>query len=281
MSLSSPKPPDVPAASDVANTQQDFNLKSAASSQAASNVNQVNPYGSLTYSQSGTGPGGIPLYTSKVELSPQQQSLLNTLQGNQQTAGTQAGQLLNKGNYGAQNPADVIGGMTSGTTKDLLGKYTDYLNPFFKTSTDQLDTKLRNQGLKPGDPGYDIAMRGLNTDQGQTVSGALAQFEPQAYQQATSSYLLPLQTSLQELGISQPGSVNQNLVNTPQANVQPANYIGAQANAQQALQQQYQSKLSQQQAMMSGLFGIPTAILGGMARGGTLGTLGGLISAGA
>lgn len=252
MSLSSPTPPDP---TQTANTQQQYNLSAGEASQAGSAVNQVNPYGSLTYTQTGTGPNGVPIYTASSQLSPAQQQLLNTLQGNQSTAGGQAGALLAGANYGAQNPSDVIGGATSGTTKALLGQETAYLNPFFNTQTSQLDTKLRNQGFAPGQPGYDNAMRDLSQNQNQSVTGFLAQAEPAAYQQATQSYQMPLQMATQELGLSQPGSVGQNLVQTPQLSVSAPDYSGL-------TEQNYAQQVAQHNAMMSGLFGLAGNVVG-------------------
>jgi hypothetical protein len=268
MSLSSPAVPPVADASAVANTQQNFNTSAAQQSQQGSMVNQSNPYGTLSYTQTGTNANGTPIYSANTQLSQAQQGLLNTLQGNQATAGNQAGALLTGANYGGQDPSTVIGNATSGNTQALLNQETSYLNPFFSTQRSQLDTQLRNQGFAPGQPGYDNAMRGLDTNQGQTVTGFLASAEPAAYSQAVQSYQMPLSMAQQELGLSQPGSVGANLVQTPQLSVQPSNYAGDVANQQQAQQAQYQAQLAQQNAMMSGLFGIGGSVLGGLAKGG-------------
>lgn len=268
MSMSSPAPPTVYNPFQVAAGQQDINLQSAAAQQAASNVNQYTPYGSLTYEQTGQGPGGIPTYTAKVQLTPAQQQLVDTLQRTQGISGQQAQDLIRKAGYGGQNPADVIGGMTSGTTGELLKKETDYLNPFFGPQIDQLDAKLRNQGLHPGTPAYDQAMNNLRQSQGQTVTGFLAQAEPAAYAQAVQSYGLPLATAQQLMGMSQP--TGPTFVNTPTNTMQPANAIGAAANAQNADVQRYAAEVGQQNAMMSGMFQIPAAVLGGWARAGKL-----------
>ncbi len=283
MSMSSPSPPPVKDSGKVAEQQQQYNRQAGIESQAGSMVNQYNPYGSLEYKQTGTGPNGIPIYSATTNLTPAQQQLLNTLQSNQAAAGTTAGQLFNQANYGGSSPGEVIGGYESGLVKDMLGKYTSYLDPFFTQQTNQLDTKLRNQGLQPGTPAYDQAMNANKQSQGQTVTGYLAQAQPEAYKQATANYLMPLTMYSQLLGLSQPGSVGQNLVNTPQLNTQPANYIGAVANEQEALQKQYEAKMAQQSGMMSGLFGTAGNVLGGWAKGGfgnPLGSMGTMLADG-
>src|ERR1700685_4365774 len=110
MSLGQPSPPN-PAqiendATQAENQQASLATGIGVQNQAGSNYNQSDPYGSLNYSQTGTGPGGTPIYSSNVSLSPAQQNLLNTLQGSQSTAGTQGGQLLQNANYGAAAPSD-------------------------------------------------------------------------------------------------------------------------------------------------------------------------------
>lgn len=268
MSMSSPSPPTPTDPKITAENQQQINRQSGIETQAGSNVNQVTPYGSLTYNQSGTGPGGIPLYTATTSLSPDQEQLLNLLQGNQLTAGTQAGKLLTGAGYGDKNPADVIGGSTSGTTADLMGKYTDYLTPYFTKQTQELDTQLKNQGFKPGDPAYDSAMLGNSNRQNNAITGFLAQVEPAAYSQAVSSYLLPLQTATTEMGLSQPGSLPGSLVPTPGFSEQPANLIAATASAQDAQMKAYEAQQKSHDAMMTGLFNIGSTVLGGWAKGG-------------
>ena len=88
MSLGQPSPPS--PQTDIAQGLQlgtqslnQINTPAAVESQAGSNYNQFDPYGSVTYSQTGTGPGGVPIYSSNTSLSPTQQGLLNTLQGTQ------------------------------------------------------------------------------------------------------------------------------------------------------------------------------------------------------
>jgi hypothetical protein len=263
-----PSPPTPENPSSVAATQQQYNTDSAIQSQAASNVNQSTPYGSLTYAQTGTGPGGVPLYTATSTLSPQMQAIVNRLQGD--VTGS-----LNSANYGGTDPNTVIGNTTSGMVKDMLDKQVSYLDPFYTAQTNQLDTKLTNQGLTPGTPAYQTAMNNLKQSQNQGVTGYLAQVQPQAYQQATSQYLLPLQTAAAEMGLMNPSALTSSMINPPQAKINPADYTGATASYNSAQQQAYQSQLAQQNAMMSGLFGIPTALLGGWAKGGFAGLGGG------
>ena len=83
-----PEPPAPPDPYQVANVQTGADIQTAIANTTMANANEVNPYGSLTYNQSGTrtitipdGKGGmlnydVPQYTRTQTLSPQQQALL-------------------------------------------------------------------------------------------------------------------------------------------------------------------------------------------------------------
>lgn len=250
-------PPPVPDPYQVAAAQQQYNTQAGITSQAGSNVNQVTPTGSLTYRQTGVGPNGVPTYTATQQLTPQNQALLNIMQQGQGYAGLGAlGQLFNSG-YGMGNAAQTIGDATSGNTKALMDMQQSYLQPYFKNQTDQLDTKLRNQGIMPGTPAYDQQMNQVQNTQNQSMSGFLASAEPQAYQQALQSYQLPAQLSAQLMAMGQPSGLG--LTSTPGLNVNPANLEGDVNSANQANMAAYNAQMGQQNAMMTGLAGIGAA----------------------
>lgn len=269
MSTNPPDPPKGPDYNTVSNQQTTANTTAGVQSQSGSMPNQTNQYGSVTHEITGYDPvTGVPQYGINTKLDPTQQYLFNTLMGTKGVAGQQGQQLLAGANYGARQPTDVIGGMTSGITKDMLDKQVGFLQPFQQTEVDQLDTKLRNQGLFPGQPGYEVAMRRLNTDHSQAVQDFLSKAEPQAFQQASTMYGMPLSMSSALAGFGAPGDPTQNLVNTPALNIQPANIIGASANQGDLAMKQYAAEQAKYSNMMSGLMGIPTAVLGGWAKGG-------------
>src|SRR3974390_85205 len=111
-----PSPPAPTAglgpAQQVGTQQQGFNV----ASQAGSMVGQNNPFGSLNYQQTGTGPGGVPLYTANTNLSPDQQNLLNTQNINRALMGGGAVGQLAGANYGAANPTQATATNTRGPT---------------------------------------------------------------------------------------------------------------------------------------------------------------------
>lgn len=285
---SQPKPPDPAAiasqATSLGNTQQTFNT----GAQAGSQYNQNDPYGSLSYTQTGTGPNGVPTYTASTNFSPTQQGLYNQYTGTQAQAGSQAANQLGFGNYGQISPTQQIGNMTSGITGQLENSYLSSVEPFFQTQQQQLDTQLQNQGFTAnspsggkantngptanGNPAYNNAMRQLTTNQDQAALGAAAQFEPAAFNQASNLYSLPLSTSQQLAQWGAPISpTSQFTSNTPA--LTPASVIQADNTIGSQVDNQYQAQQAQYNAMMSGLFGIGSSALGG------LGGLGGLGSA--
>jgi hypothetical protein len=305
-SLSSPAPP-TPAAplaqpsvfdpTTVAQGQQGYNVGSALASQAGSNYNQNNYLGDTSYTQTGTGPGGVPIYSANVNLSPSQQQLLTTLQGSQQTAGNEGASLLASANYGNVSPATAIGNETSGLTGQLTSQELAYQQPQFTQQTSQLDTQLRNEGMQPGEPGYDQAMTQLTNQQDLSTQNFIASTQPQIMSEATTEYGLPasLATSLASFGApTNPTTAN---VAGAASTIQPTNLIGAETSAQNAIDtnygtqqsattaaseqayQTYQAQLAQQNAMMSGIFGIGSTLLGA-GLGGGLGGISGLGSIG-
>jgi hypothetical protein len=96
------------------------------------------------------------------------------------------------------------------------------------------------------------------------------------FQQATQTYELPSQMAQSLAQFAAPTTPNSSFVNAPALNIQPANLIGATANAQTAAQNTYQDQQSQYNNMMSGLFGIGSGALGAM---GSSGALAGLMGA--
>jgi len=265
---SSPSPPAIANPSSVASTQTELNTTSGEQSQQGSMVNQYNPYGSLTYTQTGTSSNGTPLYSANESLSAPQQAELTAQETTGATAGNQAANLLQGANYGSTNPSTVIGNATSGTTEQEMAQEPAYLQPTFKQQTDQLDAQLQNEGFNPGTPGYQQAMNGLLQSQNQTTTGFLASIEPQMYSQAVQNYELPAELSGSLYGLDNPTNLTADLTSTPGLSISPANYEGDVATSEAAAQQTYQDQLQQQQAMMSGLFGIGSSVLGGLAKSG-------------
>ena len=242
----------------TAEAQQGLNTQSAAEQAAINNVNQVTPYGSLTYSQTGTGPNGVPTYTATQTLSPQEQGLLNATLGTQQTIASDAGQLAQNLGPSLTNAPDLS---NDALVKQLQQWQTNYMTPYYNMQTSNLQSQLANQGITQGSQAWNNAMMQLQQTQNASQQNAMAGNEAQAYQQALSTYQAPIQTLGTLLGEGSPASLNSSLTSTPQEQIQPANY-------QSLAEQNYQNQNQQYGNTMSGLFSIPSAVLGGWARSG-------------
>ncbi len=260
-------PPQPIPASQVANTQQGYNTQAGMSSQAGSMVGQSNPYGSLSYQQTGVDPNtGVPIYGSSLNFSPQGQSLFNTLLGTQQTAGQQGQNLLRGANYGSQSPSQAIGNESSGILGSEMSQWLSSQAPWMQIQSTELDTKLRNQGLNPSPTAnpndsstwgpYEKAMAQSTQAQGMAVAGAASQFQPQAFSEATSLYGLPASLAQQLAVFGSPQSPGGSLVQTPGAQYQAPDFTGAVNTQEQMQEQNYQAEVAQQNALMSGLFNL-------------------------
>lgn len=211
--------------------------------------------------QTGVDANGNPQYTAISQLSPEQQAILHRLQQTQTSLGSTGGEL-----------ADAVSGMYStppdfseaaGTqTRINMDRQLEYMQPFMTQQTEQLDNQLRNQGLTPGTAAYDRAMRTLRDNHFQSIAGFLNQTQPIAFQQAKDQFNQPLNTIASIYGLSQPANLQGSFVNTPKPTMGATDFIGANTAYNTAQQEAYKAKLAQQSAMLQGIFGIGTSILG-------------------
>lgn len=283
---SAPTPPDPVA---TVNAQSQANSQSALQTAELNRVNQNTPYGSSTYTTNGTYPDGTPQYTQNVTLAPAQQQLLDL--GNQgaiSLGNTAVGMLGQVGNAYA-NPISTAGlpgvaSQVSNQSTDAQIKaaqdaayrsQTQYLDPQFSQSHEQLDNSLINQGITQGSEAYNNAQGNLGrTEQGAYQSArdaaTTAGFGEQntLYNQGLSS--ANLQNSAQAQGLSQLFALrNQPLneynalatgaqVTNPQFNSVPATNVATTdvAGIKNSAYQQQLAAYQQQMAGYNNLFGL-------------------------
>ena len=269
---------------DAFERQQEENRRAQAASLTAARTNQITPYGTLTYEDTGQRDEyGNPVYRAVTRFSDDQQRLLDLQELSQRNIGETASDLIaNVFSRYATTPnlTEGVDSLVNQRMEHQLG----YVNPFFEPQTTELDNRLRNQGLSPGTPAYDNAMRTLRDNQNQSVLSYLASVQPEAFNQAITEYELPMMTAFKLMQAAQPGSLN--LINTPTVNRQSAAVNTAQyspVNMSEALRSAT-SILNADQAnrsnMLSGLFGIAGTVLGGPIGGAIGGGLGGLFGGG-
>lgn len=267
--------------------QTTSNINTAVANKALNNTNQVTPYGSLTYDQTGTtsvGGNSVPTYTATQTFSPTEQQLFDKTTGLQSgaldIAKTGEGQVSNA----LASPYDLSG------THPLTGDQQDFKNQAYDSlmgrfNTDfahtqaATDTSLRNQGLQPGSEAYNTQMDVLNrtktdaqqqaeinatTLAGQNISQGQAIHSSQVGDyNATRDQPINEYSALFGLGngVTQP-----NYVNTPQSSVAPTDVAGMNLAAYQGQLASYNQQLASNNATMGGLFGLGGSVLGGLAR---------------
>jgi hypothetical protein len=155
--------PSAPAAPDYRAAAQETatgNLEAARQATAANRVNQITPYGNLSYAITGADPYGNPTWTATQTLSPVQQQLLDYQ--NQTSIGL--GQLAGKGLGYVENmletPFNTAALPSTGfnPSQTYQEAYMQRLAPQLQQGREQLQQRLANQGIDIGSTAYDRAM---------------------------------------------------------------------------------------------------------------------------
>lgn len=261
--------PSAPAAPDPAATaaaQTASNKQTAQTQYELNATNQYSPQGSITYKQNGTWDDGTPRFDATTSLSPQEQSIYDT--------GTQTRQnLANIGSAQSSKIGTLLNtpySLNTDIQNKIQGIQNTFLDPQWQRQGDALDTQLINKGIRPGSAQWQTA----HTDFSNQRQKAYDQSYLDSYNTAQSSSLAERNQPINEITALLSGSQvsNPTAAQTPNVGVAPTDVIGAN---QQALNQQnvgYQGALQQNMGLMSGLFGLGSAGLGGWAYGGFKGS---------
>jgi len=166
-------PPPAPDYAGAAQATAAGNLAAARSTASANRVNQTDPYGSITYSQTPTYDASGTLnpdagWNMNTTLSPTQQRQFDVNnQINEQLGGVAQQGLgyvqnaLDKP-LGAANPLSTNAGdpqlLNQNVQNALYKNSTQYLDPQFAQSDKALESRLANQGVTQGSEAYNAAM---------------------------------------------------------------------------------------------------------------------------
>lgn len=256
--------PDAPQAPDPAQTaaaQSASNKATAVAQYGLNATNQNTPQGSLTYKQIGQWEDGTPRFEANTTLNQGEQGIYDT--------GVQTRQ--NLGNIGANQSAKIgsllntpfdINASRDSKIGDIQKKFLD---PQWNEAQERQKTELFNSGVRPGSEAYDRAMRDFSTNRQRGYDQSYLD----AYGAANTAALTERNQPINEISALLSGSqVSQpNFQSTPSPGVAPTDVIGAN---QQSLNQQnlgFNAQVAQNQGLMSGLFGLGSAGLGGWTYG--------------
>lgn len=262
------------------------NILGAQAATAANRVNQVTPFGSLQYTQSGVDQFGNPTYTATQTFSPEMQGALGGLQ-NRVTQAAQ--QNVDPNQFMARGLSDQNMGMQGWDR--ATGLVMQRLQPQLERQQRNLDTQLANQGIMRGSEAYNQAQQDLAMKQndllnqatlaGQQVQQNLFGQDLQAQNLANQAAQLNFGQAVtgSNLPFAQLGAFRQATAPTfvnpyTQAAVAGPDVLGAYTSSEAARIAQMNAEAAKQAALTGGLFQ-----LGGSALSNPSG-LGGLINTG-
>jgi hypothetical protein len=278
--------PSAPNPAQVAQAQTSSNLNTAIGSAALNNVNQVTPYGSLTYTHKpgiDLGNGNVmPQYTATTNLSPEQQKLYDTQTRVTQGSYDLADQYTHRIADATAKPFSYEGLPGAPTynedyRKQQLAAIEQRNQPQMDRDYSRLEQRLADQGVGLQDPAYRTAM-----DQyGHQVNDFRLGADVQAGNAAAQQYGLEANTrdrAISEMANLRSQPINEvaallgtgngvrdpTFVNTPQTQVAPTDVVGAYDSYNRQQMQQQQMQQSGQNATTGGLFGLGgTALMAG------------------
>lgn len=260
--MDSPDPPDAPDPKETAAAQSQMNKETAIAQAGLNMVNQNTPYGSLTYNQIGQWSDKTPRYEAITQLTPEQQKIFDTNLVTQQN-------LADIGSSQSARIGDLLNtpfSLDTSQADKLSGMQKQFLDPQWGQQQEQLEASLLNRGIAPGTDAYDQAMQSFGTNK----QRAYDQMYLDAYNTAANSALTERNQPINEISALLSGSqvTQPQFVNTPNTGVAPTDYTGIVNNNYAQQMSAYNQQQAQGNGMMSGLFGLGSAALGGWATGG-------------
>lgn len=265
---SSSAPPPAPDYSGAAQATAAGNLQAAKYATAANRINQNTPYGSLTYTRGNPNSDDDPQWTQNVSLSPVGQKLLDYQNQASLGLGEQTGRALERVDQATGQPFNI--NSANDAVSRAYGNITSRLDDRFGREQEALDTKLVNQGLRPGTEAYTNAMKDFNYGKNDAYTQADTQamnFAPQTFQLESAIRNQPLN----ELNALRTGSqvTNPTFQQVPmQATTAGPDYLGAAQAGSQYNMGLYNAGQAANSNLMGGLFNLGAAGLKAYGTGG-------------
>lgn len=227
------KAPSAPSAASTANAQQAANL-----------ISQNNPFGSLTYTQTGSN-NGVDTYTANTTLSPQVQAAIDASLG-AQTNLSKAAQSMSA-NIGSQLGQPLDWSAQQGYLNDITAQNLDRS---WDRQAQQFETDLVNRGIRPGSTAYQQQIGDFRADRSNAYNTAnLANMNT-----ALQNQLTLRQLPLNELNALMSGGQ----VQLPQFGSTPQTDVAGITNSAYANQM---ANYNANQGLMGGLFSAGASLL--------------------
>lgn len=249
--MKTPKAPDPVA---TANAQAAMNKETAITQYGLNATNQVNPWGSVTYDQTGSWEDGTPRYQQTTTLSPEQQAIFGQTQAAQGNLAGLANEQSGKMREYLNEPFQFDNQDAANWAYDLA---SERIIPQQQQAQERVRTQLINSGLRPGTAAWNSEMQRLtnaNTDQ---LNQLALTSRGQAFNEALTSRNQPINELSALLSGSQVANPAQQSGPAPQTGVAGVDYTGL-------VNQKYQADLQASQAKMGGLFGLGSALIGAL-----------------
>lgn len=270
-----PKPPDPVA---TANAQTQSNIQTGTNNSYLNNVNQVTPYGNVSYDVTGAGPNGVPRWTQTTTESPNQAQIRGL--GEQQD--------IALGNLGLEQTskiADILGTPYTPGRLDIAGTLGNYgedvtdrtkalldrgVGDWARRGQEDLNSTLAAQGINLGSDAFTRAQQDWQggvanayaanelsaRQQGQADRGQALSELLQGFNTNTSLEQLQRQTPINEIN-----ALRSSQLLSPINPGQPNQYGIAGTDIAGINNSAYQNQLAAYQQQMSGR----NALLGGLA----------------
>jgi len=242
---------------------------------------------------SGFNANGTPQWTSRIDLSPDQQAILDSEERRQIAMGLLGEDQIGRIRDSVSTPYSYGGIGNEFSAEDIATQqrnaeaaYMDRLNPQFQRDEEALRTRLINQGIGQGSQAYQREMDTFNQMRNDARSQAILagqQYGSTAQQQA----LQRRNQGIQEYDAQRNAPLNEYIgltsgtkVTNPQfssggvgASAQPVDYAGLVNQNYQNQMAQYNAKQAGQNSTMSSLFGLGGSFLGAAGSAGGFGSL--------
>lgn len=253
----SPQTVATPDYTGAANQTAANNLAAARAATAANRVNQVTPYGSLSYAETGKDQFGNPTWTATQSISPDLQGAVDKSKA-----------AVSGFDFSQFNPTGLPSiGINPGET--MTDSIMRRLQPNIDMQNKQFEQQMANQGIPVGSEAYNNAKRALGQQQNDLLTSAVIQgtntgltANTQQYNQQQGKYTTnlnaPFNYAANVKSFASPSYVNP----SQQATTAGADILGAVGLQNQNDQANANAANARANATMSGLFSLGGAGIG-------------------